>query len=210
MYVGMIPGALLGIFSESWKTKLISSVGSVVLTSAIIYFGLEPIFQKTIFHGRAGVGMKYTSGRNTMWKQSLSLIKEKPFLGYGFVSGERDRILVGRTNSISVHNMMLSATLGVGIIGPLLLFLYFLETIIRCFGKNLPRDWLIGFLATIGVSFVFSMTGPGLGGRVYGSWVATVFVMTMILMICHSQRSMDHELQNTASGIMEIESRLTL
>jgi len=97
--------------------------------------------------------------------------------------------------------MPLSAALGVGIIGPLLLFLYFVETTILCFGKNLPRDWLIGFLATIGISFVFSMTGPGLGGRVYGGWVATVFVMTMICMICHSQRSMDRELQDTASDV---------
>ena len=197
MYAGMIPGAFLGIFSESRKIKLVSSVGAVVLISGLIYFGLEPVLQETVFHGRAGVGIEYTSGRDWMWEQSLDLIREKPILGYGFVSGERDRLFV----AISVHCMLLSAALGVGIIGPLLLFLYFLETIVLCFGKKLPRNWLIGFLATIGISFVFSMTAPGLGGRVYGGWVATVFVMTMICMICHSQRSMDRELQDTASDV---------
>ncbi len=201
MYAGMILGSLLGIFSESWKIKLASSVGAVVLISGLIYFGLETVLQETVFHGRTGVGMEYTSGRDWMWEQSLDLIREKPFLGYGFVSGERDRILVGGVNTISVHCMPLSAAFGVGIIGPLLLFLYFVETTILCFGKNLPLDWLIGFLATIGISFVFSMTGPGLGGRVYGGWVATVFVMTMICMICKTQRSMHHELEDTASDV---------
>ncbi len=202
IYAGMIPGALLGIFSKNRKIKVVSSVGAAVLISGLIYFGLEPVLQESVFRGRAGVGMEYTSGRDWMWEQSLDLIREKPFLGYGFVSGERDKIFVGGgVNTISVHNMLLSAAFGVGIIGPLLLFLYFAETTILCFGKNLPWDWLIGFLATIGISFVFSMTGPGLGGRVYGSWVATVFVMTMIGMICHSQRSMDRELQDTASDV---------
>lgn len=208
MYVGMIPGSLLGIFSESWKIKLVSSVGAVVLISGLIYFGLEPVLHKTIFRERAGVGMEYTSGRDWVWEQSLDLIRTKPFLGYGFVSGERDRIFVGGVNTISVHNMMLSAALGVGIIGPLLLFLYFLETIVLCFGKNLPRDWLISFLATIGISFVFSMTAPSLGGRVYGGWVATVFVMTMICMICHSQRSMNRELQDTTSDVEAVGGKL--
>lgn len=208
IYAGMIPGALLGIFSESRKIKLVSSVGAVVLISGLIYFGLEPVLQETLFRGRAGVGMQYTSGRNTIWAQSLDLIRTKPFLGYGFVSGERDRIFVSGVNTISVHSMLLSAALSVGIIGPLLLFLYFLETTILCFGKKLPRDWLIGFLATIGISFVFSMTAPGLGGRVYGGWVATVFVMTMICMICHSQLSMDHELQDTASDVEAVGGKL--
>lgn len=201
IYAGMIPGSLLGIFSESRKIKLVSSVGAVVLISGLIYFGLKPVLQETVFHGRAGVGMEHTSGRDWMWEQSLDLIREKPFLGYGFVSGERDRIFVGGVNTISVHCMPLSAALGVGIIGPLLLFLYFAETTILCFGKNLPRDWLIGFLATIGISFVFSMTGPGLGGRVYGSWVATVFVMTMICMICHSPRSTHDALEDTVNDV---------
>jgi hypothetical protein len=210
MYAGMIPGSLLGIFSKNRKIKLISSVGSIVLISGLIYLGLEPVLQKTVFYGRAGVGMEYTSGRLWMWEQSLDLIWKRPLLGYGFVSGERDRVFVGGTNTISVHCMPLSAALGVGIIGPLLLFLYFLETTVLCFGKKLPSDWLIGFLATIGISFVFSMTGPGLGGRVYGGWVATVFVMTMICMICHSQRSMDRELQETAMRITEIDPRLIM
>jgi len=198
MYAGMIPGFLLGIFSENRKTKLASSIGALVLISALAYIGLKPILQITVFHGRAGVGMEYTSGRDTIWAQSLELIREKPLLGYGFVSGERDRLFVNEANVISAHNMLISAAIGVGIIGPLLLLLYFLETTILCFGKKLPREWLIGFLATIGISFVFSMTGPGLGGRVYGAWVPVVFVMTMICMVCKSQRLMNHIFENIA------------
>jgi len=201
MYTGMLPGALLGIFSESRKIKFVSSAGAVALILALIFVGLKPFLQETVFHGRAGVGMQYTSGRNSMWAQSLELIKEKPFLGYGFVSGERDRMFVGGVNTISVHNMMLSAAIGVGVTGPILLLLYFIETTISCFGKKLPRNWFIGFLSTIGISFVFSMTGPGLGGRVYGSWVATVFVMTMICMICHSPRSTHDALEDAVNDV---------
>ncbi|MCK4823795.1 O-antigen ligase family protein, partial [bacterium] len=164
MYAGMVPGALMGIFSQNKKIQVLSYIGAFVLISGLIYFGLEPVLQRTVFRGRAGVGMQYTSGRDTMWEQSMDIIREKPFLGHGFVSGERDRVFVGGINTISVHNMMLSAAISVGIIGPLLLFLFFLETSLLCFSKNLPRDWLIGFLATIGISFVFSMTAPGLGG----------------------------------------------
>lgn len=184
MYAGMIPGALLGIFSTRWKIKVLSSVGAVALILGLIYYGLEPVLHKTVFYKRPGVGMQYTSGRDKMWAQSLEIVSKKPLLGYGFVSGERDRVFVGEVNTISVHNMLLSAAISVGIFGPLLLLLYFVETTLLCFGKNLPQDWLIAFLATIGISFVFSMTGPGLGGRVYGSWIATVFVMTTISMIC--------------------------
>jgi len=52
MYAGMIPGAFLGIFSESRKIKLVSSVGVVVLISGLICFGLKPILQETVFHRR--------------------------------------------------------------------------------------------------------------------------------------------------------------
>jgi O-antigen ligase len=204
MYAGMVPGALLGIFSQNRKIQVLSCAGAAVLISGLIYYGLEPVLQRTIFLDRPGVGMQYTSGRDTMWEQGMDIIREKPFLGYGFVSGERDRVFVGGINTISVHNMMLSAAISVGIIGPLLLFLFFLETTLLCLGKNLPRDWLIGFLATIGVSFVFSMTAPGLGGRVYGSWMATVFVMTMICMICHSPQSAYDVLEDQASDIKAV------
>jgi len=204
MYAGMAPGILLGIFSKNRKIQVLSYVGAVVIASGLIYYGLESVLQRTIFYQRGGVGMQYTSGRDTMWEQSLDIIKEKPFLGYGFVSGERDRVFVGGINAISVHNMMLSAAISVGIFGPLLLFLFFLETTLLCFSKMLPRDWLIGFLATICVSFVFSMTAPGLGGRVYGSWVATVFVMTMISMICHSPQSAYDVLEDRASNLAAV------
>jgi O-antigen ligase len=204
MYAAILPGALLGIFARNRKIQVLSCVGAAVLISGLVYYGLEPVLHKTVFRNRPGVGMQYTTGRDKMWTQSLNIIWEKPILGYGFVSGERDRVFVGEANTISVHNMMLSAAINIGIFGPLLLLLYFVEVTFLCLRKNLPQDWLIAFLATIGVSFVFSMTAPGLGGRVYGSWVATVFVMTMISMICHSPQSAYDILEDQAGGVVSV------
>ena len=107
--------------------------------------------------------------------------------GYGFVAGEREILYETRGSSvISMHSMLLSSFMGVGIFGPLLLTLYFVSTGILCFFSRVPPHWKFAFLSTICMIFIISMTSPGLGGRVYGAWLPSAIAMTTITVLCRN------------------------
>ncbi len=187
-YFGLVPGLLCGVLVGDRKAKMLT-VGCVgILIVCILAFGVEEVVQNTLFYGKEGIGWEYTTGRDKIFSLSWELSLDRPIVGYGFVAGERDILLDSYRAAISTHNMFFSAFMGVGFLGPVLLSLYFVGTLVVCAGKGVPGAWRFSFTATVFMVFTVSMTNPGLGGRVYGAWVPSVIVMTVIAITCRRIR----------------------
>ncbi len=181
IYFGIIPGLLLAIAFGDRKAKVLVFLCVGIVLIVVLAVGLEPVVHNTLFYGHEGVGMEYTSGRDTFWKRGWELCMQRPLYGYGFVAGERDTLyeFIG-TSVVSMHNMFFSAFIAVGILGPLLLLSYFINTGFLCFTKHIHQSRMLAFAGTVCMVFVIAMTAPGIGTRVYGAWLPSVLVMTMI------------------------------
>jgi len=188
-YFGILPGVLSAAVLGDKKSKILTLVVVGLITASVLYFGMENVVQNTLFYGKAGVGWEYTTGRDKVFSLGWELCLKRPFFGYGFVAGEREILLGTYRGAMSMHNMFLSAFMGVGLLGPALLLLYFIGMLRLCLSKGIPTSWRFAFTATVFVVFVVSMTGPGLGSRVYGSWLASVVVMTAITILCKDDQT---------------------
>lgn len=187
-YFGLVPGLLCGVLVGDRKAKMLT-VGCVgILIVCILAFGVEEVVQNTLFYGKEGIGWEYTTGRDKVFSLSWEMSLARPIGGYGFVAGERDILLDSYRAAISTHNMFFSAFMGVGFLGPVLLFLYFVGTLVVCLGRGVPGAWRFSFTATVFMVFTVSMTNPGLGGRVYGAWLPSMIVMTAIAITCRRIR----------------------
>lgn len=187
-YFGLVPGLLCGVLLGDRKAKMLTVGCLGILTICILAFGVEEVVQNTLFYGKEGIGWEYTTGRDKVFSLSWELSLDRPIVGYGFVAGERDILLDSYRAAISTHNMFFSAFMGVGFLGPVLLSLYFVGTLVVCLGRGVPGAWRFSFTATVFMVFTVSMTNPGLGGRVYGAWVPSVVVITAIAITCRRIR----------------------
>jgi len=184
-YFGILPGLLLGAVRGDRKSRVLAVAVVAVTAVAVQYVGLEGVIRNTLFYGKEEIGWEHTSGRNQVWAMGLELGMKRPLMGYGFVAGERGVLYEERNaNTISMHSAFFSAFLGVGFAGPLLLFLYYLGTWALCLPRHVPPSWRFAFTGSMFMVCVVSMGNPGIGGRVYGSWMVSVIVMTMITMLC--------------------------
>jgi hypothetical protein len=204
-YFGILPAVFLAAILGDRKSKLLAFglIGAGVF--AIMSFGIEDVLQNTLFYGKEGVGWEHSTGRDKMWTLGWQLCMDRPLAGYGFVAGERDVLssMMGQS-AHGMHNMLLSAFVAVGFLGPLLLILYFLGVSVLCLAKSVPPMWRFVFSATVWMVLVISLMGPSLGGRVYGAWLSSVILMTVITGLC---RRPDIQMGASQGAIMQTIAR---
>jgi len=171
---------LLGFYYGNIKNKgWLLTLGLITAISFFIWG--DVILENTLFYGREGIGMEYTSGRDKIWEVSWEAITQKPFIGYGYVAGETHIIYNSFTGAISTHNFILSGLIGTGIIGVIPLILYFINAFRNATSKVFEKSkWKAAFASTIIMATIVSLTSPGIGFRVYGSWIPVVLVITLI------------------------------
>lgn len=187
VYIGIALGYLLKfLFRPRLSVKGILLV--VVLLTSVLFFGFEKVLLSTIWYSRESLSLSDSSGRDIIWSFLIDQGFRSPILGYGFVAGEtvllQTSVLGFSSRVISSHNMLLSAFIGSGIFGLffLLKFLYSMYTFLWrrinyriCFDVLMPTFILI---VTVNIS------APGVGGRVYGAWYSSIFLLAaMVLMI---------------------------
>jgi O-antigen ligase len=191
-YAGMASGLLAFGKGNVWLRSFFVVI--VTTTAVLIYtIGPESILQQTIFYGKEGVGLEYTTGRVNMFERTYEEAMKKPFFGYGFVAGDTFVINKAFNAAIGVHNGVLSAFLGTGLIGTLL-FVIFLFRIFWISKSNVFPDTLRGaFFSTTILIIVHTMGNPGLGTRVYGTWIPAVLIFSMISLfyLHYTNRSSD-------------------
>ncbi len=183
IFLGGVPALLMGN-RKAWTTlPFVFGIATV----AVLVFGGTQVIQHTLFHGREGVGLEYTSGRDKVWAYSIEQGMKHPFKGYGFVSGENDALTADAfRGAISTHNVFLSSFLAVGLAGPTLMACFFLLLLIKAARSPSLRWCRSAAVGSVIMILCISAANPGLGGRVYGSWVAVVLVSTFVVLAAYS------------------------
>jgi len=171
---------MLGFFFGSVKYRSLFLLVGFGLAISFALWG-EMVLQNTLFYGREGIGMEYTSGRNMIWQSSWEYYLHKPFLGHGFVAGENKLLYSNFKGVITTHNFILSGLIGTGIVGTIFLITYFISAFKTATSRIFENGkWKVAFVSTIIMATIISLTAPGIGARVYGSWIPVVFIITLI------------------------------
>ena len=86
--------------------------------------------------------------------------------------------------AISTHSFLFSGLLGTGLLGTYFLLLYFGTSFKIVFSRLWPKNnWRVAVISTLIMSLVISLSAPGLGGRVYGSWTSVVLVISILKLL---------------------------
>lgn len=179
IYFGIIFG-MSGLFFGDGKYKGVLMVSLIGVFLLYLIFG-EAIIQNTLFYGRESISMEHTSGRDKLWRIAIESFIDKPFVGYGYVSGESEILHQKFQGPISTHNFIFSGLLSTGLLGIGFLLMYFTSMFKIAISHMIPaKKWRPAFVATTIMCLIVSLTAPGLGGRVYGSWIPVVFVFTIM------------------------------
>lgn len=148
----------------------------------IIAFFLTSFFYITYAHTRLGdtvrnfnnsTVVKTEDPRITVWRNSFSLIKEKPIFGYGI--GDAIHVMVekheennfkhGVERRLDAHNQFLETWLQSGLIGLILLILVFTFPFIQAIRKR--QELLFLFLSVSFIQLLFESMFVRLAGVVY-------------------------------------------
>lgn len=192
-YAGFAAGLVAFGKGNNWLKGifLILSISTLFL---IYIYGSENILQQTIFYGKEGVGLEYTTGRADFFKLAYNEAMEKLWSGYGFVAGETFIITKVRNAVIGAHNGILSALLGTGIIGALFFIVFLARMLWISKSNNFPPILRGVFFATTILILIHTMGNPGLGTRVYGTWIPAVLIFSMISTFhLHFKKNIDYE-----------------
>ena len=143
------------------------------------------LLKNTVFIDRSEISVENTSGRDQVWNLGFEWIKERPFTGYGFVAGETYlvRVKEERTQVIGMHNSFMSALVDEGVFGFVFMLLFFLGMFRVTFSRYIPIQYRPALIACFIGAFVHSMGNPGIGFRVYGSWMSAMYVCVLLCSI---------------------------
>jgi hypothetical protein len=180
---GLVPGMCVG--DRRFHTTLFFILGFATL--GYLLMGSSMI-QNTLFYGKGGIGLEYTTGRLWLLTRTLEFGMQRFYCGYGFAAGEVEIMRAEMQAIISAHSVFSSAFLGVGFLGPVVFVLFFATLAIMSLRADLPASWRPAFLGTTIMILIISSTSPGLGARVYGSWVPAVLASAGMCALANSER----------------------
>lgn len=187
-YIGMTLG-LSGLLFTKMKYRFVLFFCAILAGIAVSYIGIDTVLKNTIFinHQEAVGGdlesiLEDSSGRNHVWEAALESTVETPW-GYGFFAGEPYILYARNLGGITAHNSFLSALMGVGPLGMLLLACYFLFFGPVLLSRYIPSNYRPALIGCFCVGIAHSMGNPGIGSRVYGSWIPVTHILVLIVCI---------------------------
>jgi len=195
-------GVFFGLIGSFWsggkrfQIALFFLIG--IMGLFLLGFG-SSVIQNTLFYGKEGIGIEHTTGRGPMWAFCLHYGMQRFLYGYGFAAGETEALWQQQLSAISAHNVFLSAFLSIGIAGPILFGLFFVWLAGVVLRADLPENWRPAFLGTVIMVFMVSFASPGLGARVYASWIPAVLAAMGMCTVARWQE------MGMANGLMDSE-----
>jgi O-antigen ligase len=179
-YIGMALGFLF--LSKGNKYLKFIFYGSMTGFVVLLYFvDYEKILLNTIFYGKEGIGIEHTTGRDKIFDLAISVIEEKPLTGYGFVAGETFIINDNFKAAIGAHNGLVSALIGNGLVGGVLYILFFISVFLFLFKSKIEKLYKSVFLSSFTLIAIHTLGNPGIGSRVYGTWIPAIVIITFIV-----------------------------
>lgn len=128
-YISFICGMLVLLSSNKNGIKVMQSI-VVVCIAYLMYSLIGEYVYEFVFYGKTEDAIEGGTGRFEVWEQFIQGWKLSPWLGHGFIVGERNLFLLGGYEMIfSAHNGYLSVLVNTGIIGIIIFMIFILKTI---------------------------------------------------------------------------------
>lgn len=179
-------GITLGLVSLLYGNKKYRTIGIILFVFIVIvsyFIGFENIMNNTVFASKGGFDYHNMSGRDVVWENALNQVfsDNKEWTGYGFVAGERNFAVewIG-PQVIGMHNGYLSALVGTGIIGFILFSIFMISITLSTLTNKIPAKYKSLCIASIIVVNIHTFGNPGLGFRVYGTWMPAMLIVILI------------------------------
>lgn len=191
-YIGMALG-LGSLGYGTGKAKICAAILFVGFIAAMVVMGPERLLNETIFSAKGGlirngqIDMSKSSGRDNIWQSAIEKVSDEGHVvnGYGFVAGEtafaHEFI---HDNVIGMHNGFLSSYVGTGIFGLILFSIFFVGYSRWAFFKDLPPSVRSLLMASFCTVFLHTLGNPGLGFRVYGNWMPSMYIVVLTFTVC--------------------------
>lgn len=186
-------GMTLGMCSFMFGNKKYRTLGVIIAISTIVAMstmGTEQFLNNTIFASKGDIivngqiDKNKTSGRFKIWENANEMMvhENRQWHGFGFVVGEMimARELIGE-QVIGMHNGFLSAYVGSGYIGLFLFILFMAMVIWLAYRNHIPKEQRQVLIACVCVILVHTYGNPGLGFRVYGTWMPAMFIIMLMI-----------------------------
>lgn len=177
-YIGMALGCVSTFFGHA-KYRVAVFLATLFLGTAIVVIGPYNFVKETIFFDKKTISIHETTGRDKIMDVAFEAFEKKPG-GYGFFAGEPYLLYSKNLGAINGHNSILSAAIGLGIPGVVLILLFFLMMWRIAFCRYIHHDYRAALIGCFIVSFLQSMGNPGIGSRVFGGWLPTMFATVLI------------------------------
>lgn len=189
-YIGMATGSLLVLRSQRKKLGLYI-IGFIFVGISLLFIDYKDVLRVTIFRNHPEIVenwdfTSHSSGRNTIHEIAIKAFGEHPIGGWGFVACEpyiSHKISWG-AGLISFHSGYLSALVGTGIVGFILFALFLSMLSIKAFSLRIPVKYRAFCQATLMVILAHTLTNPGMGTRVAGSWIPCFYLSALICLMC--------------------------
>lgn len=175
------------VFLISFKKNNLASILLLICAFAILWFlwsTYQTELMSVLFPGKTMKSIETGTGRVGMWQHYLNGFLQRPLLGYGFPSGEKEAYRFGWMITSSSHNMIISVAINTGIIG-LLLFLAFLTKYYLHIVRGLKAGyydfkWIVGVWIVL---IINSLSLPALGSG--WSWMTSSFFCVMVYSVVY-------------------------
>ena len=177
-YIGMAVG-LVSLFWGKSKYKLPVFAIAFIGFLAVAFIGPQKVIKDTIFYDKETISMEETSGRDMIMETAMLTLDQQP-QGYGFFAGEPYILYQEYAGAINGHNSFFSAAMGLGYAGVALILIFFIGMFRVTFSSYIPREVRQSLIGCFFVGFLHCMGNPGIGSRIYGSWMPVMLLFTMI------------------------------
>lgn len=162
----------------------------VMSISYLMYKFAADIIYSLVFYGHSKEAIEGGTGRYEVWGQFIEGWKSSPWLGYGYIVGERNLALMGGMENIfSAHNGYISILINTGIIGSLIFSIFLLKTLFRGFSKaqtrNVAQPLATVFFAAFCGILVNNLSYPLLGS----DWNHTFLPMMSVLIMMNTWKN---------------------
>ena len=185
-YVAMAGGSffILGGKNRNFAPYLLIFTLAGVVFAFVDY---KDVLRVTVFRNHPEIVEKWdfvsnSSGRNTIHEIAFKAFKEHPVEGWGFVACEpyiSHKVSWG-AGLISFHSGYLSALVGTGLVGFTIYSLFLIALVIKIMSKRIPNVYRPLIRSTFVVILAHTLSNPGIGTRVTGSWLPAFYLVTLI------------------------------
>lgn len=185
-YAAMAGGSLfvMGGKNRNFVPYLLIFVLAGVVFSFVDY---KDVLRVTVFRNHPEIVEKWdfasnSSGRNTIHEIAFKAFKEHPVEGWGFVACEpyiSHKVAWG-AGLISFHSGYLSALVGAGLVGLSFFVLFLFALSIKVMSKRIPNVYRPLVRSTFVVILAHTLSNPGIGTRVTGSWLPAFYLVALI------------------------------